>query len=121
MAKFRVKVKVTGINKVRLALGQRAASDLADSLDTLMGVAVRNTAMDAAGRAPVDTGALKASIMSSTKREDAMEYIFGSYMPYAQWQEYNHNTNHFYLHKAFWANTPIIEKEIVALVKQKLR
>lgn len=120
MAKFEVKVKVTGINKVRMKLGNRAASDLADSMDILMGVLVRNTAGDAAENAPVDTGALQASIRHSTKRTREAEYIFGSYMPYAQRQEYEHKTKYAYFRKAMWKNTPIIEYELTQLVKKRL-
>lgn len=121
MGSFRVKVRITGINEVRMALGQRAASDLADSLDLLMGVEVRKVAHDAAARAPVDTGALKASIKSSTRRVGEMSYIIGSYMPYAQWQNYRHKTKNYYFEKAIWAAMPVIEDEIVNLVRLKLR
>ncbi len=56
--------------------------------------------------APVETGALKASILASVDKRGWAEYVYGSHLPYAQRQNYEHETRGYYFHRAIWAETP---------------
>lgn len=113
-------VKVTGINEVRNKLGARAASELEGALDLDIGVGTRKIANQAADNAPIETGALKASIRYSTRRDGSMSWHFGSYLPYALRQEYEHKTKNAYMRRAWWAGTPELAAEIRATLKKRL-
>lgn len=117
---MRVKVNVRGINEVRNKLGARAADDLVDALDLDIGVETRKIANEGADNAPIETGALKASIRFSTRRDAAMKYHFGSYLPYALRQEYEHKTKNAYLRRAWWAGTPRVEAAIRLTIRRRL-
>lgn len=113
-------VKVTGINEVREKLGARAANDLEDALDLDIGVETRKMANAGADRAPIETGALKASIRYSTRRDGSMAYHFGSYLPYALRQEYEHKTKSPFLRTAYWDGIPDTARTIRATLRKKL-
>lgn len=118
---MRYKIRVTGIDEIERKLGVRAASSLKDAIDTDLGVETRKTAMDAADRAPVETGALQASIRFSTRRDGEMKYHFGSYMPYALRQEYEHKSKSPFLRRAYWNSHPRIAKTIKATIIKRLK
>ena len=118
MLKFNV--TVTGINEVRDKLGAKAANDLELALDLDIGVETRKMANDAANRAPIETGALKASIRYSTRRDGSMSYHFGSYLPYALRQEYEHKSKSPFLRQAYWDGIPETARAIRATLKKRL-
>lgn len=118
MLKFNV--KVTGINEVRNKLGVRAAGGLEDALDLDIAVETRKMANKAADNAPIETGALKASIRYSTRRDGSMSYHFGSYLPYALRQEYEHKSKAPFMRTAYWDGIPATAKTIRATIKKRL-
>jgi hypothetical protein len=118
MLKFNV--KVTGINEVRNKLGAKAAQGLEAALDLDIGVETRKMANTAADRAPIETGALKASFRYSTRRDGSMSWHFGSYLPYALRQEYEHIPKAGYSRTAYWDGIPETAKTIRATLKKRL-
>lgn len=117
---LRFNVRTTGINEVRHKLGAGAAEALEAALDVDIGVETRKIANQAADNAPIETGALKASIRYSTRRDGTMSYHFGSYLPYALRQEYEHKTKNAYMRRAWWAGTPEVAEAIRKTIKQRL-
>ena len=103
MGRIRMRGRAKGFDRAKRKVGAASASQLADKLDTEMHVQMQKIATDAYGRAPVEAGALRTSLLRSVTKEAAMDYIFGSYMPYAQRQEYEHKTKGFYMHDAMFA------------------
>lgn len=74
---------------------ERALGDVVEEYTDYM-------AAQASDNAPIDTGALKADILSSVEREAPLSRIFGSDLPYAQRQEYEHKTKNAYFRRAIW-------------------
>lgn len=117
----KIKINVRGINKVQRKLGRRSASMLRDRLDVDLHVEVQKVATAAYNNAPVDTGALRTSILRSVQREGSMEYIFGSYMEYAQRQEYEHRTKKRFMHRAIWDNQNAIAETLADTIKKHFK
>lgn len=99
---LRFETKIVGIDKVRNKLGMRAAENLSDALDLDIAQETRKMAIQAAKNAPVETGALRSSILSSVRRDGTMTYYFGSYLPYALRQEYEHKSRSPFFRQAYW-------------------
>lgn len=76
--------------------------DLIDALDRVAEEYTDYMAEQASDNAPVDTGALANSILASVEKEAPMTYLFGSHLPYAQRQEYEHRTKKAYFRRAIW-------------------
>lgn len=110
--------RVTGINKVRQRLGSAAAERLEEALETDVGVETRKMATNAAKAAPVETGALKISILSSTRRAGKLTWYFGSWLPYALRQEYEHKTKHHYFRNAYFGGMKPAEREFKKTIKR---
>lgn len=87
-------------------------------LQVTLHVGVQKMAIDAFKNAPVDTTALRASILRSVKHDRDMDYIFGSYMPYAQRQEYEHKTKKMYMHRAVWSNLVPLKRDLAKTVRK---
>lgn len=118
MAKF--KFDIQGVDEVQRALGRQAASALKRQVADDISEGVDAMAEGAYDNAPVETGALRSSILASVKREGLMEYIFGSHLPYAQRQEYEHKTKKAYFRRAIWAETPQLESKLAITIKRRL-
>lgn len=117
---MRVKIEVSGINEVRRKLGIKAAEGLGDALDIDVGVETRKMANKGADNAPVETGALKASIRYSTRRDGKMKWHFGSYLPYALRQEYEHKTKNAYLRRAYFGGHKPAAEEFKLTIQRRL-
>lgn len=117
----KIRVQASGFDEVIRALGSAAANRLESAVEIDVATGVRKMTLAAFKNAPVETGALRSSILKSIQREGSMEYIFGSYMPYAQRQEYEHRTKNRYLHRAVWAEQGGIEREIRKSIKRSMR
>lgn len=116
---MRVRVtKVTGIAHVKARLGAKAAEAMEDAIDIDLGVATRKMANKAADGAPIETGALKASIRYSTRREGNMTWYFGSWLPYALRQEYEHIPKQGYFRRAYFGGHKPTERELVKTIKR---
>lgn len=108
--KFHIRAK--GFDEVIDRVGIMAAARLRESIEIDIADGVRKMTLVAFANAPVDTTALRTSILGSIRREGDAEYIFGSVMPYAQRQEYEHKTKNMYMHRAVWSETHKIEREL---------
>lgn len=120
-AGVKIRISTKGIDDVIQAAGIAAASRLEAALELDIADGVRKMTLAAFKNAPVETGALRSSILSSIQREGDMEYIFGSYMPYAQRQEYEHRSKNMYLHRAVWSEQGGIKRDIKKTIKRTLR
>lgn len=118
---IKFKIDVSGIYEVKKKLGEQSAALLHAAIETDMAKGARDMTNQAYKNAPVETGALRTSILGSIQRVGDMEYIFGSYMPYAQRQEYEHRTKKQYLHRAVWSETPRLKKEIRNSIKRRFK
>lgn len=83
----------SSIRAVKNRLGKQAARNLRRQIDEDIEQGITDMAETSYEYAPVDTGALRSSILASVQREGIMEYIYGSHLPYAQRQEYEHEGN----------------------------
>lgn len=117
---MRIKIDVSGIEHVKAKLGSGAADDLERAIDLDIGVETRNMANDAADRAPIETGALKASIRYSVRREGKMQYYFGSWLPYALRQEYEHKSKSPFFRTAYWDGWKPTERTLMNTIKRRL-
>lgn len=120
-AGVKIRINVKGIDNVIQAVGSAAANRLEAAVEIDVATGVRKMTLAAFKNAPVETGALRSSILSSIQREGSMEYIFGSYMPYAQRQEYEHRTRNRYLHRAVWSEQGGIERDIKKSIRRSLK
>lgn len=64
----------------------------------------RKMAADAAGNAPILDGFLKGSLASSPEAESITVWTFGSDLPYARRQEYEHATKKAFVRRSIWTN-----------------
>lgn len=115
------------MGKLSMRIGSKGIERLIDRLDpgkleakiqTTMHVGVQKMATDAFKNAPVETGALRSSILRSVRHDRDIDYIFGSYMPYAQRQEYEHKTRKMYLHRAVWTNLVPLKRDLAKTVRR---
>lgn len=120
MGRFRIKTKSFGFDELERKLGSAAAERLDSALDVEMGVVTRKMAMASARVTPVDTGALKASILHSPRRVGDKEYIYGSYMPYATRRNYSpeYRSGRYFMEAGFWHTKAEIMKDVAELVKR---
>lgn len=118
--KMDVMFDIEGIEDLKDALGTKAAKRLQKQINVDIGEGTETMAEQAYDNAPVDTGALRSSIIASVQKEGSMEYIFGSHLPYAQYQEYNHVPYGAYFRKAIWQEQSEIAEKIGLTIKTKL-
>lgn len=121
MGRFRLKVSFDkGFDELERKLGRAAAGRLDSALDVEMGVVTRKMAMASARVTPVDTGALKASILHSPRRVGDKEFIYGSYMEYATRRNYSdeYATGRYFMEAGFWHTKEEVLKDVAKLVKR---
>ncbi|WP_181349391.1 HK97 gp10 family phage protein [Thalassobacillus sp. CUG 92003] len=95
------------------------ANELRADLDKTAERGTRSMANQASKNAPIDTGALKASIPASVQQEEELSWLFGSHLPYAQRQEYEHRTKKAYFRRAIWAGEGPLERQIRQTVERR--
>ncbi|WP_332606869.1 hypothetical protein [Bacillus spizizenii] len=81
---------------------------------------VRRMANGGANNAPKKTGRLANSIVSSPHKEDDLSWSFGSDLPYARRQEYEHRTRKAFIRRAVWDNEDELEKDIERSINDRL-
>lgn len=106
---MRINIKVEGLEKVMrdfTTRGIKAQSKAEKVTETY----ARKMANESAGMAPVDSGDLRASIAASPRRIGPAQWQYGSELPYARRQEYEHRSKKGFIRKAVWKNrTPYRE------------
>lgn len=96
-------VKIEGLASLISSLDANA---IAQDIDQITEAYTRKMANESAESAPRDTGKLKNSITASVQKEAPLHWTYGSDLPYATRQEYEHRTK-----KGFIRNT-IAKNEI---------
>lgn len=118
--KVDVKFNTEEIKGLKHTLGTKAAERVQKQISVDIGEGTETMAEQAYDNAPVDTGALRSSILASVQKDGKMVYVFGSHLPYAQYQEYNHVPYGAYFRKAIWQEQSEIADKIGLTVKSKL-
>ncbi len=111
-------INVKGIDKVINEFSVRgvAAQHRADKVTEAF---TRKIANESAEMAPVDTSDLKNSILASPERLYLAEWQFGSRLPYANRQEYEHPSKKGFIRKAVWNNRDEYRKKLREEVANK--
>lgn len=102
-------VRVTGMDEVLKTLDSDV---LAWDLDKITETYARKMANESAKGAPRKTGKLKNSFPPSVQKEEECVWVFGSDLPYALKQEYEHRTKKGFVRKAVWNNREAYKNKI---------
>jgi hypothetical protein len=81
-------------------------------LDRITEAYARKMANETAMAAPVDTGRLKNSFPPSVRKEGDVSWSYGSDVPYAKKQEYEHKTKKGFVRKTVWNNRELYRNKI---------
>lgn len=100
---MRVNIKVSGLDKVMNDFTTRGVQAQYRA-DKVTETYTRKMANESAKMAPVDTGALRASIAASPRRLKVGTWEYGSHLPYARRQEYEHWSKKGFIRKSVWNN-----------------
>lgn len=119
-SRMNLTISAHGIRDVIEQLGSDAARELWDELDKDVERNAIKIANQAAENAPVKTGKLAGSIPPSVKRVRKAKFIFGSDVPYATRQEYEHDTKKAFFRRALWAGRVPLRDDIKRTIKRKL-
>jgi Bacteriophage HK97-gp10, putative tail-component len=100
------KVNVLGLDNVLKRLEETGGQQTVGDLEKITETYARKMASESAEMAPVDTGALKNSISSSPQKAEGegIAWEWGSNLPYATRQEYEHKSKKGFVRKAIWNN-----------------
>lgn len=96
-------VKVQGVEKIMQGFSQKALAAQYRA-DKVTETYTRKMANESGEMAPVDSGDLRASIIASPERLKNALWQYGSDLPYAQTQEYEHATKKGFIRKSVWNN-----------------
>lgn len=100
---MRINVKVSGLDAVMKDFSEKGiqAQYRADKVTETY---TRKMANESAAMAPVLSGDLRASIAASPRRLKLATWEFGSSLPYARRQEYEHASRKGFIRKSVWRN-----------------
>lgn len=103
---MRNNVRVFGIEDVLRRLDRQIGEVAIRDVDRITETYARKMAEESAGLAPIDSGALRNSLASSPQQSEDSEHVweYGSNLPYANRQEYEHATNKGFVRKSVWNN-----------------
>jgi hypothetical protein len=102
-------VNVSGLNDVLRMLDD---GPVKTDLDRITEAYARKMANETAMAAPVDTGKLKNSFPPSVRKEADVSWSYGSDVPYAKKQEYEHRTKKGFVRKTVWNNRELYRNKI---------
>lgn len=97
------KIELKGVEDVINKLAKKGTQAYENS-EKITETYARKMANDSAGMAPVDSGALRSSIASSPKRLGHALWQYGSDLPYARRQEYEHQSKKGFIRKSVYSN-----------------
>lgn len=100
---MRLNVSIHGLDKVMRKIADKETDSLYN-VDKITETYTRKMANESAGMAPVDTGDLRASIAASPRRMQLGTWEYGSELPYARRQEYEHKSKKGFIRKSVWNN-----------------
>lgn len=113
----RYRFKFEGADDVKRHAGRRSARKLKKRIRTALEEGIHDMAEDSYEMAPRDTTALAQSIKASVTQENQMKWYYGSIMPYAQRQEYEHKSRRGYFRKSIAKNKVLIRDRMKYMVK----
>lgn len=99
----RSSARITGIDDAIMRLS-RLSDQMKEDVSNTTEAYARKIANEAADAAPVRHGFLQNSIASSPTQVDAVTWEFGSDLPYAMRQEYEHATDKGFMRNSIEAN-----------------
>ena len=106
---MRLNVKVDGLDKVMKDFSLKGIQAQGNA-DKITETYTRKMANESGRMAPVDSGDLRASIIASPRRLQSATWEYGSELPYARRQEYEHRSKKGFIRKSVWKNrTPYRE------------
>lgn len=99
-------VTVKGLDEVIRKLDKQLGQQAVDDIDKITEAYARKMAEESAGMAPIKDSFLKNSIAASPQPSDDELHVweYGSNLPYATRQEYEHKTNKGFIRKSVWNN-----------------
>jgi hypothetical protein len=111
-------ISAEGIADVLKMFDNVSANEAVRDIEKITETYARKMASEAADMAPVKTGRLKNSLAASPRKADDEEltWVWGSDLPYATRQEYEHKTKKAFVRKAIWSN----ENDYVDAVKRRI-
>lgn len=98
-----INVKVQGVEKIMKDFSEKGIQAKIRA-DKVTETYTRQMANQAGDNAPVDSGDLRADVISSPRRLSDGVWEFGGTLPYARRQEYEHASNKGFIRKAVWDN-----------------
>lgn len=117
---MKLNVSVKGLDDVLRKLEKQLGKEAEGDLDKITEAYARKMAAEAAEMAPLKDGFLKNSIASSPQQsdDDIHTWEYGSNLPYATRQEYEHKSRKGFIRKSVWNNR---EKYRAAIKKRITR
>lgn len=109
------RLEIKGANEIINKLAKKSEQAF-EASDKITEAYARKMANDSAGMAPVDKGALQASIASSPKKLGPALWQYGSDLPYARRQEYEHKSKKGFIRKSVYTN----ESQYIERLKKEL-
>ena len=100
---MKLNIKVNGINDVMKNFTLKGIQAQGNA-DKITETYTRKMANESASMAPVKTSDLKNSILASPRRLKIGAWQYGSELPYARRQEYEHATKKGFIRRAVWNN-----------------
>jgi len=97
-------MKAVGIDEVLKRFKHFYDDSTKEAVGKTVETYARKMANDAAHNAPIRDGFLKNSLASSPERVAQMTWTFGSNLPYALRQEYEHRSHKGFVRRSIWAN-----------------
>jgi len=110
----KLNTKVLGVADVLKRLDAVAGKEALQDVDAITETYARKMANESAEMAPVRDGFLKNSIASSPEQapDDPHAWQYGSNLPYAQRQEYEHRTHKGFIRKSVWNNRELYREAV---------
>lgn len=116
---MKLNAKAIGVDKALRMLERRIGGEAIRDIDNITEAYARKMASESAEMAPIKDGPLRNSIASSPQPSDELHvWEYGSDLPYAVRQEYEHKTNKAFIRRAVWNNR---EKYRAAIKKRITR
>lgn len=93
------------------------SSDVQKDVQNITEAYTRKMANDAANNAPIETGLLKETLVSSPQQVSEYVWEFGSELPYATRQEYENATKKAFVRNSVAVNEPLYKQALEKAVK----
>lgn len=101
---MKINVNITGIDELTKNIEGMAGQKALDNADKITETYTRKMANESGEMAPVDSGDLRNSIIASPRRLQPGTWEYGSELPYARRQEYEHKSKKGFIRKSVWNN-----------------